>query len=48
MGMVQFVNPTFEPQCWQFYLVCLALLVVTRKSRLTPSISRRFPQTLEC
>ncbi|KAF3805046.1 hypothetical protein GCG54_00005791 [Colletotrichum gloeosporioides] len=43
MGMVQFVNPSFEPQRWQFYLVYLALLVVTRKSHLTPSISRRFP-----
>ncbi|KAH9238190.1 hypothetical protein K456DRAFT_1747782 [Colletotrichum gloeosporioides 23] len=29
MGMVQFVNPSFEPQRWQFYLVYLALLVAT-------------------
>ncbi|KAH0420645.1 amino acid permease [Colletotrichum camelliae] len=29
MGMVQVVNPNFEPHRWQFYLVYLALLVVT-------------------
>ncbi|KAF9881544.1 amino acid permease [Colletotrichum karsti] len=29
MGMVQFVNPDFEPQRWQFYLVYLGLLLAT-------------------